>query len=560
MPSVLLILSSYDIAAAIHMAEGLGEDYRTWYFDPTLTEDLAASPLRRPELVLPDEVLADYAGIDSQARALAAALEDEVAAALQPLTGDVSLRGWQALNLYYFFIGHLWYSRLWDGLRERFGGAAFHLPFNDNPANFYWPSFMPALLLKERLEAWGIACHAVAYGERADESDIVPNLAGQAGQHYDVLTHLPTCFYDAPYFAAELQAAGKRSIDIEPKYWGVPLQPDTHIKMTRVDHAELAALGLPSVMPHGEQLLHLLHRLLQPYIATHEFCARQALHLAKLYQSQLVTLQLLERYFGDRRPGQFLLSDHDAGYHGPLLSYARRHHIPVLQLPHAKVSISSDFSSNQLTALSHPMQGLPMQRADGRQLRRYPLAYPESYSGDSSSRPLRRVGILLSGISLNGVLSTRPGPYVDGIARIAAWCRRHGIELAIRNRPGQPLYQPIAERAGLSRQVQEAGVACTLQQFVQSVDLCLMYDAPTSAAIECLRNQVPILNPLVEPLSPAEVLWADPVLIPRADLDATLSRLNQFRLDEDVFNQFRRRQFADYLSASAEAPSLRHYQ
>lgn len=556
MAHILLVISSYDVAAA-RVPDGVGEDYRTWYFDPTLTDVLAGSELRQPELVLPD-ALPDYALIDPQARALAAALEEELMGEMAALLGEVSLRGWQALNLYYFFIGYLWYSQLWDALRERFAGHTLHLPVNDNPANFYWPSFMPALLLLERLQDWGMAAHASHYGERADESDIVPDLLGRS-ERYDVLTHLPTCFYDAPYFAAELRAAGKRSINIEPKYWGVPMQPELQVKMLRVEHHHLATHGLASVAPHGERLLHTLHRLLSPYIASHEYRARQALQLAKLYQSQLITLQLLERYFSANRPGKMLLSDHDAGFHGPLLCFAQRHHIPVLQLAHAKVSISSAFSADQLTALTHPMQGLPMLRADGRQLRRQALAYPELCSGDSASRPLRRVGLMLSGLSLSGVLSTGLAAYLDGLARIAHWCRAHGIELAIRNRPGQTMFQLIEERAGIPRALQQAGVACTLPQFVQGLDLCLMYDAPTSAAIECLRNQVPVLNPLAAPLCPAETLWSDERLMPRSDVAGALARLDLYRLDEDAFNQFRRRQFAAYLAAGAEAHALRHF-
>lgn len=557
MAHILLVMSSYDVAAATDMAAGLGDDYLTWYFDPTLEDTMTGGALRRPELVLPDS-LPDYAAIEPQAHALADALEQALMEEMAPILGDVSLRGWQALNLYYLFVGHLWYSQLWDALRERCAGHTLHLPVNDNPASFYWPSFVPALLLMQRLDAWGVAYRISHYGGRADESDVIPDLQGQA-ERYDVLTHLPTCFYDAPYFAAEIKAAGKRSINIEPKYWGVPLQPDRQLKMLRIDHAHLAALGLVSMVPHGERLLHALHRLLTPYFANHEYRARQALQLAKLYQSQLVMLQLLERHFGNHRPGQMLLSDHDAGFHGPLLSYAQRHRIPVLQLPHAKVSISSAFRSEQLTALTHPMQGLPMLRGDGRQLRRHALAYPEACSGDSASRPMRRVGLLLSGISLNGVLSTRPPAYLAGIAAIAGWCRAHGIELSIRNRPGQTLLRQIEQRAGIARETQQAGIACTLAEFVQGLDLCLMYDAPTSAAIECLRNQVPVLNPVAEPLSPAETLWSDARLMPRDDLAGTLARLDLFRRDEDAFNQFRRRQFADYLSAGAEAHSLRRF-
>eukprot|EP01034_Spumella_vulgaris_P024555 gene24554-30915_t len=51
----------------------------------------------------------------------------------------------------------------------------------------------------------------------------------------------------------------------------------------------------------------------------------------------------------------------------------------------------------------------------------------------------------------------------------------------------------------------------------------------------------------------------DERLMPRSDVAGALARLDLYRLDEDAFNQFRRRQFADYLAAGAEAHALRHF-
>lgn len=555
MEHVLIITSSYDLPAAQELAPTLGS-YRTYFFDPTLVDEIARTPLQRPELLLWDDA-PSYPELEHGAYRRVRELERAVDAELRGLLPDVSLLGWQALNLYYLMLGWQWYGGLWASLEERLRGCHVHLVVCDSPANFYWPSFVPGLLLMEQLRTWNVPFSAAAYGERADESDVMMDLFGSVPEQFDVLTHLPTCFYDAPHFRSELAAAGCRTVNIEPKYWGVPMAPDLQVKMRHLNHAQLAQAGVPSVAEPGERLLKVLHGLLEPYIASPDYRARQAVHLARLYQAQLASLSLLETYFGAMRPGRMLISDHDAGFHGPLLAYAARHRMPVYVLPHAKVSISSEFSFRNMTALTHVMQGSTVLDGSGRALRHMTLAYPEQLSLNTGSVPLRRLGVLLSGLSLNGVPSTALRPYLEGLAQIEAWCGRHGVALSVRCRPGQSLFELITGSTGIARADLEAALQGSLAQFAQGVDLCLMYDAPTSAAIEFLRSGVPLLNPLPEPLSTAEHLWSDAELIPRESLHETLRRLDAYVADTDLLDTFRRHQFARYAAGTAEARSLR---
>lgn len=556
MDNILVIASSYDLGAAGAAVEGL-DHYRTYFFDPTLVDEIAKTSLRRPELLL-WEGAPSLSDMERRAHAMASALErqlDEDVRGLLP--DDLSLRGWQHLNLYYFFLGWQWYSGMWASMRDKFAGANLRVLVNDNPATFYWPSYVPSLLLMQQLRAWDIPFQAVQYGARADDSDIIMDWFGSSSTRYDVLTHLPTCFYDAAFFQQELTAAGRSVINVEPKYWAVPLAPNASCKVTRLDHGRLAEAGVPSVMAPGQRILQRLHGLLEPYIASADYRARQAAHLARLYQSQLAGFHLLEQHFGSARPGKLLLSDHDAGFHGPLVSYAQRHHLPVFLLPHAKVSISADFSYDNLTALSHQMQGHPLLKGDGKALRHFTLAYPEHYGADMAHRPLKRIGLLLSGLSLNGVQSTALKPYMAGIRAIVDWCRAHDVELSVRCRPGQSLIELLHTNVGLPKDELTASLGGTLASFAQGLDLCLMYDAPTSAAIEFMRNGVAILNPLPEPLSTAENLWSDADQIPREDIATLLVRLGDYVRDPDLFHRFRRRQFATYAAAAAQAHTLR---
>jgi hypothetical protein len=238
MEQVLIITSAHDLPAAEQLAARLGT-YRTYFFDPTLVDAIAATSLQRAELLLWDDApsFAELeAGAHAHVRRFEEALDRETAAARAALQPGPSLQGWQSLNLYYLMMNWQWYQGLWQSLEKRLRGPHPHIFVCDNPASFYWPSFVPALLLLQQLQAWDVTFTACPYGERTDESDVMMDLYGAADGAYDVLTHLPTCFYDAQHFSAELAAAGCRRIDVKAKYWNVPMSPDTQVQLTRLRH------------------------------------------------------------------------------------------------------------------------------------------------------------------------------------------------------------------------------------------------------------------------------------------------------------------------------------
>ena len=476
MDDILIITAAQDIPAAEEYAQKLAS-YRVLFFDPTLVDTIHASALRHTEFVVwdacPDYPALTLAG-HTQACAFESALQESVAPLLPP---DTSLLGWQHLNLYYFFTAYDWYNGLWRDVLPRLKDHKVHVFLNDNPCLYYWPAFLPALLLLQLLRTCDIAFAALRYGERADESDVVLNLdpAIPAGAPWDVVTHVPTCFYDAPYFSAELRAAGKRSLDLLPKYWGVPIETTAQANLLRLGDQRRLYGEQPPLQALEAALTARLEALLRPYLATADYCARQARVLSNLYQAQLVSLHMLEGHFARHKPGKLLLSDHDAGYHGPLLAFAERHRLPVLMVPHAKTSDDTEFGYDGITMLTHPLQGRPLHNGRGKRVLQHALGYAEEFSGRSTPPgPLRRVGLLLNGLSLNGILCTPWTPYLDGIRQIETWCREHGLALAVRCRQGQALGELLTAGTAITRDTLLAGIQCSLPAFADGVDLCLM--------------------------------------------------------------------------------------
>lgn len=560
MENIIIITGSHDISAAENIVDELNE-YRVYYFDATLTDLLLISRLKNIEYLAWHSDM-EYPALVKIAKANASTFEKEIDKKLGSVTSGISIEGWQHLNLYYLFIAYHWYSNLWREMEEKLKAGRLHIFVNNNPTNYYWPSFIPSLLLLERLKAWGVSFSAYTYGARADESDVVINFGSPqfVGHGFDIVAHLPTCFYDIDYFNAECLASAKTCLNVVPKYWGVPVQAARSTGFWRIHEQQAQWGSLPAIGDISTELESVLDCLLKPVIATPDFRMKQVRQLCNLYMSQLISLFLLERFFSEKPPSKILLSDHDAGFHGPLLKFAENNNISVLVVPHSKTSVDIPFPNKDVAVLTHPLQGRHLKNSRGRHLLNFALAYPESFSSKSHfTEPIRKIGMLLNGLSLNGVQCTNFKTYMEGVVKINSWCIENGIELLIRCRPGQSLVEHLNRVIDVDRDMLNECQACTVSTFVKKVDLCIMYDAPTNAGIEFLRVAVPVLNTIPAPLGSDEACTTCSRVVPRVNVDETLEMLDAFIKDEcSVFN-FIRKQFADYMDLFKNSYPLRQF-
>lgn len=559
MENAIIIINAADIPTAIQTAKDL-PSYTCYVFDPVLVDQIDSSGLQNVEFIPLDDCL-PYQKMEVLAHDAAFALEAKLDLALRNVLPDISLMAWQHLNLYYFFMSYHWYSGLWQSMLSKLGKSKPHVFICDNPAHNYSPSFFPGLLLMQYLRTWDISFSATIYQKQPDKTDVVMNLCdGNPGdERYDLLTHLPTCFYDIAYFNTELQASGKSNINIMAKYWNVPVVASKNIQVIPLSDQKTLG-GSRSLDAIAQRLFEQLDELLTPFIATPQYRALQVRHMSTLYQSQIVSYDLLGQYFRHHRPSKMLLSDHDAGFHGPLICFAEKNNIPVFLVPHAKTSGSIEFTYNNITMLTHPIQARPLLNGNRKQVFHCALSYPEAFSSRSTMpQPIAKIGLLLNGIALNGILSTDYTIYIDGIKHIDRWCKRHGIELSIRSRPVQSMFKLLHAAIGIEHDILLTALTGSLQAFVQSVDLCLMYDQPSSAGIEFLRMGVPILNPVPAPLGKAEALSTNTRVVPRADVEDTLATLDSFVGDINLLHNFCRTQFADYVALFRESCALRRF-
>lgn len=562
MTNVLLIADPGGVVAARHIGAGLA-DYTSYLFDAALGDAAADAGLRNVKLFsrLGGE---PYHAMHRDAHAAARALETTLDAAQQRAGSNLSIAGWQHANLYYLFMTLNWYSGLWARMSSQIPAGNLFLFVHDRPADYYLPSFIPSMLLTSQLNKDGRSFTSYDLKDQDPIAYPIPDLQGsppERGSGY-LLTHLPTCFYDIDYFAAEIKATGRVCVNIEAKRWGVKFeagQPvgliDMHQVLPRLAPAALEQLTAFTHAIEGE-----LDRCLQAHIEPPVYRARQVRHLVELYRSQWVTHAELQRCFADSVPDRLLLSDHDAGFHGPLIAFAEQRSLPVTLVPHSKTSVDHAFGYAGITSLTHPLQGKPIHDATGRLVPGGLLNYPETFaSADVPSAGLRRISLLLTALSLSGIPFAPFDTYLEGIKIIHDWCRIHGVDLKIRCKPGFSIHGLLSVYLNLDVNQLADNTRVSMTEHLQGCDLCLMYDVPTTGALYLLRNAVPILNPLISRQSAScDGLLHTGVIAPQS-LPETLGRLDVFHADAHALEAFRQQQFRAYVARFAAARPLRSY-
>lgn len=561
MKQVIVVFERPDIAAVLQLRSHIAEA-EVWVFDPHLLDnlhDIGITDARYIDIRLQVDMPSYIAQV--QARALATALQVE--AGLHRLVPESAGCHWQHLNYYHLTSTLLQYELLWDRFLQGVTETTFHVPVRDIAATFYAHSFLPSVLLLERLNTHGIPFSAITHSRVDSIPQMIPaRLAAQTGD-YDLFVHLPTCIYDRDYYADELAASGLRPLNFASQNWNVPF-PDmdtAELVDTEVALADLSEPQRQTIEAVLPELTKELEGYFSGHIRTASFAERQAAHLASQYQAQLTFFFHLTNRFSRNPPKKLVLSNHDSGLHGPLISFARAHNVAILFLPHAKIfnwAIATRYQN--VSALFHPMQGGAISDISGRRVSAYPLMFRElQQRSTATAGSLASIGIVLNKFSLDGMVLMNLDHYRDGLRRLLSWCSQYGVRALLRSKPGGSCIRWLAAELGMDIETLNLGMAGTLADFAQGCDLCIMYDAATSGAIDLLRLSVPTLNTVFRAMSGEETSIVHDHLVPTLSVPATLEKLDCFRKDPTHLAIFRNEQFAGYIGRFGRALPLRAY-
>lgn len=558
MAPLILVNHRLDIPLAARLREQV-DAARTVVGCPHLADRCQSEGLSVELLKLPgsDVIATAYHAARTDAQALQRRVDRDLAA----FDADAPGCDWQQLDLFYLFYTLRGWSTLWSRALAQLGDAVWHVPMPDQPFRYGCHSFLPALTLLERLGAAGRPLRAYAYPLPAQVPGAVPDLRGQADAGApDLISHLPTCFYDHQHFEQAVLASGRRCLNLRSATYDVDLPALSSAPM--VSLAELAETLAASQQDRIATVCHALtatlDQALAPLLASERYRQPQVAALVDGLRRQMVFSAALTRDLGARPPRTLLLSNHDAGLHGPLLSFARRHRVQVLMLPHSKIFNAPVVSQGlDLQCLPHPVQGLPVHDAAGRAVPAPALAFPEQLGWRCDApKPLRTLGVLLTGVSYSGLCGTDLDRFVRGLREIVDACARQGVACRIRCKPSEPMVGMLVHELGLPQDRLLNDMGGSLDDFASACDLCITYDQLTSGAIDLLRLGVPTLHALVRPLLQEEACMMDVAIVPRLLVPELQQRLALFAADGRQLWSFGRDQFQAYARAWASARPL----
>ena len=557
----LVIINEADISSALQVASTLSS-YCTYVFDPKLVDIATARGLKNIEF-LPLRAAPIYLDVETNARVMAKELGEKLDLTLRKFRPDISISTWQYLNFYYFFQSYLWYNRLWSEMQGDFKKNKIFVFMCENPCQYYEPSYFPALLLLQLLLTKGIEFKAFSYPLESTHSNNILSIPANAvtDTRFDLLTHIPTCFYDYPYFNSEIQSLGISVVNILGPKWNVPVVANKHIGVTSADVAALAMNTDASCDP--ELLCALEDSLsleLMPYIASSFYRNLQATYIAKRYAAQIVNFDLLANHFKYSPPKKVLITDHDAGLHGPLFQFAEYFDIPVVVVPHSKTFYIVTSAHSNVIALRHAIQGGPIFRVDGSAVSSFGMAYPDKYVASNiyPSR-IKRVGVILNDLSLNGICSTNYLDFIESLRNIHNWCSNNNVILSIRGRPDNSIFGLISRDLEIDPAQLRNNMEISLKEYAKDIDFCILHGVPSSAALEFLNNSIPVISVLIRPLSLSDLTVLSAEMVPQFTSYEATKLLDAFNLDSRLLFDFRNNQIRNYLDRSLHTQPLRGY-
>lgn len=562
----ILALHRLDLGTADQFARQRAADGeaapRVTVVDPVLLTQAQSHGIADAQLLpLPDCDIS----LDATARGLAAlrGLCRPVDEVLAPLVPEARGAAWCGHWLHFLHVTAFGFASIGHRLAEALAGARVHVLLPELAHRYASHSFVPGLMVSDALRRAGLPVQLYSMTLPDWPEPLLPDLAADADRPVDLLCHLPTCFSDHAHFADEVRASGRAALALPSQFFDVALDGVAAAPLRPA--GELADRLDPALQRRIEDTLQALREVLRgPLEAVLPSPRYVQLQLDALIEGYRLNAQLffaLDARFGARPPATVLMSNHDAGVHGALYSFARRHRLRCVQVPHSKVFNQPVFShGHEVLCLTHPLQGGAAQDLDGSSQPTAMLDLAESWQlAATPARPLATLGLVLNSVVSDSMCLVDLKAYLDGLRRLQAWCAGRGVALRVRCRPNASAISMVcaALRMELDDLVRDQSGA--IGDFAAQCDLVVGYDVPTTGIMEVLRRGVPVVQALCRPLGPQEWRIVSAEVVPQQPTEAVLARLDGFVADPLALWTFRRDQLAAYLRGAAAARPLRHW-
>ena len=482
----LLFLQQSDIAAYCRDASKYA-GLKQVFLDPGLAEEAMRQGL--------DPAGFDYrpiavgrhfqARIATEAMNRAMAVDHALTAVRGRLFGPGIFSGWDHVPLRFFFLRALVARQLGEACEANFPESAVGLLRPRKPQQFYFDSYVSTDAFTGGRERWRILDHyddVVNWVQGASAACFdLPWLAEQAGAgKLEALLHLPTVYAHLQHYREQILHRYPKATELPSPFWDIPLTRerrqllplrtltpewvDERCALYRTRAANVLDTALTELLPQPEP------RRLQVDLMADQ-CHLQAINY----------LGLLRALKGTRP--HLIITEHDTGAVGPLFSVAERLGSAITVVPHSSYPSQPLPHEVNVTAIERDGFASPVRSVWGARVNTRPIRL-------TPRRPMcprgkvRTVCLLLNSLASYGISYINLAGLADFHKRLQQLCQKHGVELAVRLKPGAACLPVAAGALGISPQVLQSVAELPLDQLAQAADLCISYGELTSAAIE----------------------------------------------------------------------------
>lgn len=547
----LVVLQRSDVAHLLAERQRF-EGLKLVFFDPGLLDEALSNGLPG----------ADFRHLDLepdlQARAVACALaratdiDQRLAALRRELFDGAVFDGWD-VGLFNHALLRLFMARgFGDAIERALPGLRLGVLRPDEPQQFYFDSCLVSDLVARDPARWcvfdryaGARLHdPAAYDQVFDAQAVAAELAARP---VGVVAHVPTCFYDARRIASEIARIADHWLDLPSRVWDVPLRPQ------RVPLRPLAALPIldPACERYAARAAQVLGDALADWLPNPASRALQLDSWSRRCRMQAVNYMSLRAAMRGHAP-DFVVTDHDAGHNGPLFSLAATLGSRVFVLPHSAHPAMVLPHARRVTAIERAGYGTPARTVLGQRVPVRPVRWPAAPAPARADR-VARLCLLLNtahteGLSYNDLFALRAfhGP-------LAELCRREGVELVVRLKPGTPALRLMSGTLSMAPEALLQTLAQPLDEVARATQLCIAFGEPSTGVLTFLDAGASVVNacPVDWPvdLVACPPLVADGV-VPSLALNEALREVQRQIVDPSYWRAARDRQ-ADSLRRRA---------
>ena len=486
---------------------------------------------------------------------------DAVMAEFIPETRGAAWCGHMVQHLHIFLLG---YRAAADLLATRLRTEQVHLLLPDQPFRFGVHSFLPGIVLATLMRERGVSVQVYANSQLSLDPPLIADPASVSDDTpVQLLCHLATCFYDSIMFSSEVAASGRQAMVLPSQHYDVETPGLTRCVMATPQGLaqRMSQIQQRELETTLEKLRSVLTQHFSPMVGAPRWTQLQVDALVEAFRHQALLFMALEQRFAAAPPDTLLISNHDTGQHGALLSFATRHRMRVVMVPHSKIfNVPVKCYGHEMLCLTHALEGGEVQDLYGRPVPTALLDFPQERRWPARApQPLRTVGLVLNGLSASGLCLVDLVPYVAGVEQLRTWCVQQGVACRIRVRTNESAASLLVSALGIPLEDLQTWQEGPIADFGEDCDLVVGYDVPTSGVLDILARGTPVVQAFCRLMGPEEARMISAEVVHQEPVAGVLALLERLKHDPVALWQYTQDQRLRLLQAGRSARPLRSY-